>query len=157
MFDNKERTRYYGLRIGDIVEEIVYGSSIKGEVWELLWDNNAAYVKTEKDKIVKCVAEWCNILTKVEDRDDFKKLSPLKLLAKRDKYNNNFHIIFRNYYQDFDNNWGYSKWYFGITDSIGKPYNELLIEVEEKQKVNPKHEYKILSDKEYWESINYIM
>lgn len=75
MFDNKERNRYYGLRVGDIVEERAFGSVRRGEVIMLgPLDNNACLVNVEKSPVYaeaqKCVCEWCTIITKVEDRVD---------------------------------------------------------------------------------------
>lgn len=67
LFDNKNRTRYYGLRIGDIVsskfelfdnaEVIEYGG----------FDNNRVFIKSEDETIRSVVAEWCTIINKVED------------------------------------------------------------------------------------------
>jgi len=73
VFDNEHRNRYYGLRKGDIVE---YGYSIdnppilKGEVVEYgVMDNNAVYIDTGDGKKPKrVVAEWCKIITHVEDK-----------------------------------------------------------------------------------------
>ena len=72
-FDNKERHRYYGLRVGDLVqirtgmqnnpimidaEVIAYG----------FLDNNRVILKLESGEETSWVAEWCKIITKVEDR-----------------------------------------------------------------------------------------
>ena len=69
---NEERRRYYGLRIGDMVdcstsnlkqfhglgEVVAYGGT----------DNNAVYVLVPGHKEpIRCVAEWLNLVTKVED------------------------------------------------------------------------------------------
>lgn len=70
-FDNPERTRYYGLRPGDIVSMKGLNSKevTEGEVIELSpGDNNRVHVKTEAGHITDWVAEWCDIITKVEDR-----------------------------------------------------------------------------------------
>jgi len=70
--DNKERRRYYGLRIGDIVSpKFSYGHDIGPcEVIEYgFMDNNAVYLKTSEGEKIKWVAEWCTIITKVEDRE----------------------------------------------------------------------------------------
>lgn len=75
-FDNKERRRYYGLRKGDIVNlrgldgRVMYESA---EVKDYgFMDNNRVYVEYHKDfeNVVQTdwVAEWCEIITKVEDR-----------------------------------------------------------------------------------------
>jgi len=77
-FDNEKRNRYYGLRRGDIVSypvsSVVGAEKEEGEVKDYgALDNNAVYVKFEdKDEPVKCVAEWCRMVTKVEDRDTTK-------------------------------------------------------------------------------------
>ena len=72
-FDNKERNRYYGLRIGDIVSP----KGIDGKEWSKgkaevieygFMDNNAVYIRVEDGTETKWVAEWCEIITKVEDR-----------------------------------------------------------------------------------------
>jgi len=73
-WDNEERKRYYGIRRGDIVQDSWMkrnGDDTKGEVVEYgIMDNNAVYVLFEgKEEPVKCVAEWCEIVTKVEDRE----------------------------------------------------------------------------------------
>jgi len=69
-FDNKERTRYYGLRIGDIID----AKSPSGIVWgrsELIdfdpMDNNSVVIKDKLGKPISWVAEWCDIVVKVED------------------------------------------------------------------------------------------
>ncbi len=69
-FDNADRKRYYGVRVGDIVEIPVFGSSkVKGEVVEYdPSDNNNVFVKTEDGKVKPMVAEWCEIQERVEDR-----------------------------------------------------------------------------------------
>jgi len=70
MFDNKNRTRHYGLRIGDIVKS---DGQLKqftgtGKVVEFDgFDNNSACIQVG-DKRITCVAEWLTIVTKVEDR-----------------------------------------------------------------------------------------
>ena len=72
-FTNADRHRYYGLRIGDLVkikmgmqnnpimknaEVISYG----------FMDNNRVILKLESGEETNWVAEWCIIVTKVEDR-----------------------------------------------------------------------------------------
>lgn len=68
-FTNEDRSRYYGLRIGDQVELRCFGKVCwKGEVVEYgMMDNNAVYVKNDKGRVEKCVAEWCKIISKVDD------------------------------------------------------------------------------------------
>lgn len=51
--------RHYGLCVGDTVEERAFGSVIRGIVFELPWDNNAAYIITADCDVIKVVAEWC--------------------------------------------------------------------------------------------------
>ena len=71
-FDNVERRRYYGLRIGDTVE-VNIGSLIQiKELAEVIgyafMDNNRVYVRMEDGTETSWVAEWCTIITKVEDK-----------------------------------------------------------------------------------------
>ena len=74
-FDNVNRNRYYGLRIGDIVELKYFNNfkenpDPKAEVIEYgFMDNNKVKVKLiDIDFEINWVAEWCNIITKVEDK-----------------------------------------------------------------------------------------
>lgn len=68
MFDNKERRRYYGLRVGDKVKESWCGTHIEGEVVEYgFMDNNSVMVKDQNGEIRKCVAEWCEIIQRVDE------------------------------------------------------------------------------------------
>lgn len=72
-WDNEDRNRYYGLRIGDTVEyAYLNGNKCTGKVIGYdIGDNNAVYVKRRKGgKPTKCVAEWCKIIKKVEDKDE---------------------------------------------------------------------------------------
>lgn len=77
-FDNKDRTRYYGLRIGDLVKlNGVFGKEFKdgkAEVVDYGSDNNRVQIKSEKGFITDWVAEWCDIVTKVEDRNRLVKV-----------------------------------------------------------------------------------
>jgi hypothetical protein len=70
-FDNKERRRYYGLRIGDTVK-LLYGfnkTEPTAEVIEYgLMDNNSVKVRLEDGRAIDWVAEWCEIITKIEDK-----------------------------------------------------------------------------------------
>lgn len=70
-FDNKERNRYYGLRVGDIVSVPMFaGKRSKAEVIELhAFDNNGVQVRMEDGTERKEVAEWCDIVVRVEDRN----------------------------------------------------------------------------------------
>jgi len=66
-WDNEQRMRFYGIRKGDLVK-------YRGEIGEVVeygfMDNNALYVKfNDKLGTSRCVAEWCEIITKVEDKN----------------------------------------------------------------------------------------
>lgn len=73
-FDNVNRNRYYGLRIGDTVKLDFYkvrkeDADVIAEVIEYgAMDNNRVYVRFEDGKETGCVAEWCTIIKKVEDK-----------------------------------------------------------------------------------------
>jgi hypothetical protein len=61
--DKVDRTRHYGLAIGDEVEERMFGFVTKGKVVEFHWlDNNRAYIQLESGEIHPVVAEWCTII-----------------------------------------------------------------------------------------------
>lgn len=71
-WDNEERHRYYGLRIGDTVS-ITMGWPKKKYLAEVVdyghGDNNRVYIKIEgSEEVTDWVAEWCEIVTKVEDK-----------------------------------------------------------------------------------------
>jgi hypothetical protein len=74
-WDNQERHRYYGLRVGDTVRaptsllRVIEEDRI-GEVVEYgFMDNNRVYVQYPGDKNpVAEVAEWLTIIKKVEDK-----------------------------------------------------------------------------------------
>lgn len=69
VFDNVNRNRYYGVRVGDTVELSFSSKTIKAEVTGYdFMDNNRVYVKTEDGTNTSWVAEWCKIITKVEDK-----------------------------------------------------------------------------------------
>lgn len=69
-FDNEQRTRYYGLRKGDTVSITAFGNVKKNaEVFDYgFMDNNRVILKFEDGTKVPYVAEWCTIITKVEDK-----------------------------------------------------------------------------------------
>ncbi len=68
-FDNENRNRYYGLRVGDTVELGFGKDKPKAEVIAYgFMDNNRVYVKLEDGSETDYVAEWCKILIKVEDK-----------------------------------------------------------------------------------------
>ena len=73
-FDNKDRSRYYGIRVGDIVNlRNIDGSVIYRNVEVIAYgfmDNNRVEVKLSHGSTTDWVAEWCDIITKVEDRND---------------------------------------------------------------------------------------
>lgn len=69
MWDNEERKRYYGLRIGDIVDcSLCALKQFQGEGKVVAYggsDNNCVYVQvSDKEKPIKCVAEWLHLVTK---------------------------------------------------------------------------------------------
>jgi hypothetical protein len=67
-FDNSERLRYYGLRIGDIIKCDAYGITEAEVVNYGFFDNNSVIVKEKGKEPRKVVAEWCDIITRVENR-----------------------------------------------------------------------------------------
>ncbi len=70
-FDNADRNRYYGLRIGDIVNVRGISGSIiylNVEVYGYGGDNNRVVIKLPSGNTMDWVAEWCEIVTKVEDK-----------------------------------------------------------------------------------------
>lgn len=68
-FTNENRSRYYGLRIGDVVEQRAFGTVHRGTVFEYgVMDNNRVYVKDENGEELDFIAEWCTIIKKVEDK-----------------------------------------------------------------------------------------
>jgi hypothetical protein len=70
---NKNRSRYYGLRVGDIVRRHVGFSNEKKDntIYKVVQygfgDNNRIYLKAPTGEIIKEVAEWCTIISKVEE------------------------------------------------------------------------------------------
>ncbi len=71
-FTNEDRRRYYGLRIGDTVK-LKYSSGEKEETAEVTGyaagDNNRVYVTTESGEETDWIAEWCDIMIRVEDKE----------------------------------------------------------------------------------------
>lgn len=60
MPDTTDRSRYYGLAIGDEVEERAFGSSLRGTVIGFSpTDNNCAYLRLEDGTKHGSVAEYC--------------------------------------------------------------------------------------------------
>lgn len=76
VFDNKDRNRYYGLRIGDLITRYFAPNDTK--IYEVVaygvMDNNsiglAEYLNKDAEWL-EHVAEWCKVITKVEDRTDY--------------------------------------------------------------------------------------
>jgi len=68
-FTNQNRTRHYGLRVGDEVIEEAFGMETKGIVERLSHDNNRAWLKLEDGSTYGAVCEWCKIITKIEDKE----------------------------------------------------------------------------------------
>lgn len=69
-FTNPKRTRYYGLRPGDTVRTLYYFETQRTCIVERLspLDNNKVYLKNiDTGEIFDWVAEWCEIVKKVED------------------------------------------------------------------------------------------
>ena len=67
-WDNEDRRRRYGLRVGDTVK---CSYSSKGECEVVSYgggDNNSIILEDKDGKEFKEVAEWCTIITKVEDK-----------------------------------------------------------------------------------------
>lgn len=98
VFNNENRNRYYGLRVGDIVQvnsmiSTVTQATVKAEVFKFgVLDNNSVFVKEEgSEESFKVVAEWCKIIERVEDRIPPNKLyafvvkSHYNLITKIDK------------------------------------------------------------------------
>jgi hypothetical protein len=70
-FTNADRHRYYGLRIGDLVQikTGVFSKPKNAEVIDYgLLDNNRVILKLDDGTETSWVAEWCEIVEKVEDR-----------------------------------------------------------------------------------------
>lgn len=72
-FDNEERIRYYGLRKGDLVspkglDDKEWFKGICEVIDYCEDDNNKVLIKSNDGTIKEWIAEWCDIVTKVEDR-----------------------------------------------------------------------------------------
>lgn len=66
IFLNKNRNRYYGHRVGDMVDTGHNGMGIAKVVQLGSMDNNSIYVNYN-DITAKVVAEWCKTISRVED------------------------------------------------------------------------------------------
>lgn len=73
---NQSRSRRYGKRIGDMVKITPFGqaSCLSEVVGYYPIDNNRLYIKGQDGIIIDWVAEWCEVETKVEERDRFNLL-----------------------------------------------------------------------------------
>ncbi|WDF45280.1 hypothetical protein PQ459_10265 [Chryseobacterium sp. KACC 21268] len=70
-WDNEDRRRYYGLRKGDKIKVF----SVDGKCWGesvvlnyVVGNNNAVIIENIKGNPIEWVAEWCEIITKIEDQ-----------------------------------------------------------------------------------------
>jgi hypothetical protein len=70
-FTNENRTRYYGLRIGDIIDAKTPNGTNWGRSEVLDWgsNNNEVIIRNKIGQPIEWVAEWCDIVTKVEDQN----------------------------------------------------------------------------------------
>lgn len=66
--ENKDRSRWYGIRPGDLVEERAFGMTRRGVVLELHATDNNGCTFLYKGKRCKAVPEWCTIIERVENR-----------------------------------------------------------------------------------------
>ena len=70
-FDNTARNRYYGVRVGDTVRYGIPGQPDK-ETCEVIrygfMDNNRVILRSKSGKEIRAVAEWCEVIEKVEDK-----------------------------------------------------------------------------------------
>lgn len=71
-FDNENRDRYYGLRVGDLISPKGIDGKSKGNANVIGYgsDNNRVEIKFEDGAETDWVAEWCDIIKKVEDKND---------------------------------------------------------------------------------------
>ena len=88
MFNNEKRTRYYGLRVGDIVS--CEGRTLKqftgeAKVVEYGFTDNNRVVVEQNGHRFDCVAEWLDIVKKVEDIE--KEEAPAPNCCDRDESN----------------------------------------------------------------------
>lgn len=71
-WDNIDRRRYYGLRKGDKVKVFSVSGILWGESEVLDYipgDNNSVVIKSKNGTLIQWVAEWCEIIIKVEDQE----------------------------------------------------------------------------------------
>lgn len=70
-FDNQDRSRYYGLRKGDTIKVLDVSGRVWGESKVLDYvagDNNRVIIASKNGTPIDWVAEWCEIITKVEEQ-----------------------------------------------------------------------------------------
>lgn len=71
-FDNVDRDRYYGLRVGDTVNLRGLDGKILFENVEVInygfMDNNRVEVRLANDNTTDWVAEWCEVVIRIEDK-----------------------------------------------------------------------------------------
>jgi hypothetical protein len=67
-WDNENRTRYYGKRVGDTVEYSVFGQVFQCEVIAYTPNNNRIRVRFEDGDEGDLIAELCKVVAKVEDK-----------------------------------------------------------------------------------------
>lgn len=69
-FDNKERHRYYGVRVGDIVE-LEFSHKPVNPIAEVIeygfMDNNSVFVRMEDGTETGWVAEHCKVIIRIEE------------------------------------------------------------------------------------------
>lgn len=69
---NASRRCFYGVRVGDTVRYGVPGFPETYDTYEVIWygflDNNRVILRDKDGKEMKAVAEWCEIIEKVEDK-----------------------------------------------------------------------------------------
>ena len=71
-FNNASRDRYYGVRVGDIVRYGVPGLPQDKETYEVIrygfMDNNRVILRSKSGEEIRAVAEWCEVIEKIEDK-----------------------------------------------------------------------------------------
>lgn len=71
--ENKDRSRWYGLRPGDTVKMSGPGGyEVQGKVVHLhVMDNNGCTLRVRRGRVfteIKGVCEWCAVIKRVEDK-----------------------------------------------------------------------------------------
>lgn len=80
-FDNVDRNRYYGIRVGDIVKYNVSPLDKDEKEYKVVrygfMDNNRVYLQDSEGNVLPAVAEWCVIVKKVEEiKGNQREISP---------------------------------------------------------------------------------